>query len=110
MIFYAFVVENRKRGCDSMQNAKLQKIAGAVILILIIIIIVVGVKLRRRNEELDEFYDEHESIGNSKGSRAVVEKKSRKQFKGYQDEEDDFVDDFEDEEETDDEDPDEYEE
>lgn len=36
--------------------------------------------------------------------------KSRKQFKGYQDEEDDFVDDFEDEEETDDEDPDEYEE
>ena len=84
--------------------------AWAVILILIIIIIVVGVKLRRRNEELDEFYDEHESIGNSKGSRAVVEKKSRKQFKGYQDEEDDFVDDFEDEEETDDEDPDEYEE
>lgn len=83
--------------------------AWAVILILIIII-VVGVKLRRRNEELDEFYDEHESIGNSKGSRAVVEKKSRKQFKGYQDEEDDFVDDFEDEEETDDEDPDEYEE
>lgn len=73
--------------------------AWAVILILIIIIIVVGVKLRRRNEELDEFYDEHESIGNSKGSRAVVEKKSRKQFKGYQDEE-----------ETDDEDPDEYEE
>jgi len=61
--------------------------AWAVILILIIIIIVVGVKLRRRNEELDEFYDEHESIGNSKGSRAVVEKKSRKQFKGYQDEE-----------------------
>ena len=49
--------------------------AWAVILILIIIIIVVGVKLRRRNEELDEFYDEHESIGNSKGSRAVVEKK-----------------------------------
>lgn len=48
--------------------------AWAVILILIIIIIVVGVKLRRRNEELDEFYDEHESIGNSKGSRAVVEK------------------------------------
>lgn len=88
--------------------------AWAVILILIIIIIVVGVKLRRRNEELDEFYDEHEFIGNSKGSRAVVEKKSRKQFKGYQDEEDDFVDDFEDEEETDDEtddeDPDEYEE
>ena len=78
--------------------------AWAVILILIIIIIVVSVKLRRRNEELDEFYDEHESIGNSKGSRAVVEKKSRKQFKGYQDEEDDFVDDF------DDEDPDEYEE
>ena len=47
--------------------------AWAVILILIIIIIVVSVKLRRRNEELDEFYDEHESIGNSKGSRAVVE-------------------------------------
>ena len=73
--------------------------AWAVILILIIIIIIVSVKLRRRNEELDEFYDEHEAIENSKGSRAVVEKKSRKQFKGYQDEE-----------ETDDEDPDEYEE
>lgn len=38
MIFYAIVVENGKRGCDSMQNAKLQKIAGAVILILIIVI------------------------------------------------------------------------
>ena len=38
MIFYAIVVENRKRGCDLMQNVKLQKIAGAVIFILIIVI------------------------------------------------------------------------
>lgn len=73
--------------------------AWAVILILIIIIIVVGVKLRRRNEELDEFYDEHESIGNSKGSRAVVEKKSRKQFKGYQDEDLDEYEEYEDDDE-----------
>lgn len=73
--------------------------AWAVILILIIIIIVVGVKLRRRNEELDEFYDEHESIGNSKGSRAVVEKKSRKQFKGYQDEDPDEYEEYEDDDE-----------
>lgn len=38
MIFYAIVVENWKRGHDLMQNVKLQKIAGAVILILIIVI------------------------------------------------------------------------
>lgn len=60
-------------------------VAWAVILIFIIAVIVLGVKLRRKNEELDEFYEEQEAIENPGGKRAAVSKKSREQFVGYQD-------------------------
>ena len=62
--------------------------AWAVILVLIIVVIVLGTKLRKRNEELDDLYDAQEdAVSDSRGNRAVTAKKSRKQFVGYQDDE-----------------------
>lgn len=72
--------------------------AWAVILVLIIVVIVLGTKLRKRNEELDELYDVQEVAAlDSRENRAVTAKKSRKQFVGYQDDEE-----FEEDDETDD--------
>lgn len=64
--------------------------AAAVVLILFIIIIVLCVKLGRRNAELDDLY-----AGDDDHDMPNVRKSSRKQFVGYDDEDegDDFMDD-----------------
>lgn len=68
-----------------------------IFLLLLIIIIVQAIKLGRRNAELDELYDSYEE-----NDRPAVKEKSRKQFVGYDDEEeadlnDEFIeDDFDD--------------
>lgn len=77
--------------------------AAAVFLLLIIILIVLGVKLRQRNAELNEFYDEYDD--EEEQSQRTGRTKSRKQFVGYEedDEEDDYDDDFLEEDEYEDE-------
>ncbi len=80
--------------------------AVAVILLLLIILIVLAVKLKRRNAELEEFYDSYDEEESE--IEPTVKDKSRKQFVGY--EEDEYEDDFlEDDDEYDDEYSDEYE-
>lgn len=63
--------------------------AAAIVLILFIIIIVLSVKLGRRNAELDDIYagDEEDEMPN-------VRRSSRKQFVGYDDDDEGDDDDF----------------
>ena len=66
-------------------------------LLLLIIIIVLGIKLSRRNRELDDLYDEYDLDGDTDDGQSMprVNKKSRDQFVGYDDEDDeDYDDDF----------------
>lgn len=82
-------------------------VAAAIILLLLIIVIVLSVKLRRRNAELDEFYDSYDEESETE---PTVKDKSRKQFIGYEDDEydDEYEDDFLEEDEYDEEYEDEY--
>lgn len=78
-------------------------VAAAVFLLLIIVLIVLSVKLRQRNAELNEFYDEYDE--EEEQSQRAGKTKSRKQFVGYEEEEeeDEYDDDFLEEDEYDDE-------
>ncbi len=78
-------------------------IAGAVIVLLLLILMTVfAVKLVHRNQELDDLYDEYDiPLDEEEEDRPAVQKKSRKQFVGYED--DDYEDDdYEDDEYDDD--------
>lgn len=57
---------------------------GMIVLLLLIIIIVQAIKLGRRNAELDELYEQYDN-----NDRPAVKERSRKQFVGYQDDDDD---------------------
>jgi hypothetical protein len=75
-------------------------------LLLLIIMIVLGVKLSRRNQELDDLYEEY-GLDDDDGddNTPIVKKKSREQFAGFDEEDnEDEYDDFEqyDDEEYDD--------
>lgn len=72
-----------------------------VILLLLILLIVVGVKLRHRNQELDDLYDEYDIPEEEEVLSVKKEKKSRKQAAEEEDE-------YEDDEELTDTDSDEY--
>ncbi len=82
-------------------------LAGAVVVIVVIlfiIILVLSIKLGRRNAELEDMY-----VGDERDDKPKVKKKSRQQFVGYDDsdeeddEEDDYLeDDFDDSEYDDD--------
>lgn len=82
-------------------------VVAIVILLLLILMIVFAVKLVHRNQELDDLYDEYDipmDDDEEEDDRPAVQKKSRKQFVGYEDEEDEedeYGDDYEDEYEDD---------
>lgn len=78
-----------------------------VFLLLLIIIIILGVKLSRRNQELDDLYDEYgldEEEYDAGDDQPRVKKKSRGQFVGFDEDDDDFEDhdDFDEYEDDDD--------
>lgn len=94
-------------------------IVAVIILLLLILMIVFAVKLVHRNQELDDLYDEYDipmDDDEEEDDRPAVQKKSRKQFVGYDEEEDEYDDEYEDEyddeyeDEYDDEEEDEYDE
>ena len=95
-------------------------VVAVIILLLLILMIVFAVKLVHRNQELDDLYDEYDipmDDEEEEDDRPAVRKKSRKQFVGYEDEdeeddgyEDDYDDEYEDEYDDDDEYDDEYDE
>lgn len=89
-------------------------VVAVIILLLLIFMIIFAVKLVHRNQELDDLYDEYDipmDDDEEEDDRPAVQKKSRKQFVGYEDDEDEYEDDeeYEDEDEYDDEYDDEYE-
>ena len=62
--------------------------------------IVLRWKLVHRNQELDDLYDEYDipmDDDEEEEDRPAVQKKSRKQFVGYEDEEDEYDDEYDDE-------------
>lgn len=67
-------------------------VVWGLILLLLIFIIVLAVKLRNRNEELDDLYEEQEQRAEPQKGRPAVAKKSREQFARYRDEEDSDAD------------------
>ena len=66
-----------------------------LILLLLIIIIVVAVKLSHRNQELDELYDEYGLGDDEDDNMPRVKNKSRDQFIGFDNEEEDDFEDYE---------------
>lgn len=90
-----------------MDNLLILAAAVVVIVVLLfIIILVLSIKLGRRNAELEDMY-----VGNENDNRPNVKKRSRDQFVGYDEEEDDddyLEDDFDDSEYEDDYDDSEY--
>lgn len=88
-------------------------VVAVIILLLLIFMIVFAVKLVHRNQELDDLYDEYDiptDDDEDEEDGPAVQQKSRKQFVGYEDEEDDEYDDEYDEDDYDDEYDDEYDE
>lgn len=93
-------------------------VVAVIILLLLILMIVFAVKLVHRNQELDDLYDEYDipmDDDEEEDDRPSVQKKSRKQFVGYNDEdeedneyEDDYYDEYDDDDEYEDEYDDEY--
>ena len=95
-------------------------LVAVIILLLLIFMIVFAVKLVHRNQELDDLYDEYDipmDDDEEEEDRPAVQKKSRKQFVGYEDEEmsmmmstsDEYDDEYDEEYDDDDEYDDEYE-
>lgn len=84
-----------------------------VFLFLLIIIIILGVKLSHRNQELDDLYDEYgldDEEHDDDDNLPRVKKKSREQFIGFDDNDDEEFEDYEDNDDFDDyEDDDDYE-
>lgn len=74
------------------KNFMIFVIVSALIgLIILIVLIVVAVKLYRRNAELDDLYDEYDILDDT-SDKPKTSKKSREQFAGYDEEEDEFGD------------------
>lgn len=65
-----------------------------VFLVMLIIIIVLGVKLSRRNQELDDLYDEYDIDGDGQDDMPKSRKRDRDQFVGFQDDSDEYEDDY----------------
>lgn len=84
-------------------HALIVLIAGAaIVLLLLILMIVFAVKLVHRNQELDDLYDEYDiPMDDEDDDQPAVQKKSRKQFVGYEDEDDEYEDDEYEEDEDD---------
>lgn len=74
----------------------LAMIAGAVVvLFLLILVIVLGVKVIHRNQELDDLYEEYDiPVDDEPAASPKVQAKSRKQFVGYDEEDEDYDDDY----------------
>lgn len=72
--------------------------AGCILVILLIFVLVLGIKLRHRNIELDDLYDEYgiDEEPQERGNQAAPGKVNNKFKKSYED--DDFDDFYEDEE------------
>lgn len=74
------------------KNFMIFVIVSAIVgLILLIILIVLAVKLYHRNAELDDLYDEYDILEDEPEEKAPS-KKNRKQFAGFDEEEDELVD------------------
>ena len=72
-------------------------VVWGVILLLLILIIVLGVKLSHRNQELDDLYDEYGLGDGEDDNMPRVKNKSRDQFIGFdEDEDDDYEDEYDD--------------
>lgn len=67
---------------------------GCLLLLLLIFMIVLAVKLRHRNVELDDLYDEYGIDDDNSHSKPVAQKSSKPKFKKQYDDEDDFEDDY----------------
>lgn len=103
------------RVTDIVDKYLIQILIGVwgVFLLMLIIIIVIATKLRHRNLELDDLYDAE--YADEEGDAPTGTKKSREQFLGYKDEDDEEYydddeeyDEYDDDEEYDDEYDDEY--
>ncbi len=64
-----------------------------VILLLLIIMIVLAVKLSHRNQELDDLYDEYGLDDDNADNMPRVKNKSRDQFIGFDEDDEDYEDD-----------------